>query len=140
MKDRKPDEPRNHDDSHEETLFGGPPLTHQEAFQRVQDVRPHLAKLADEKFPDGELKRRQAVWQEVFEQWDKPFLVAFTDADPITAGGEQTFLERVPTARNVRILGAGHFVQEDAGPELAQLMVDFMQGRDLPAEITIDTQ
>jgi pimeloyl-ACP methyl ester carboxylesterase len=42
----------------------------------------------------------------------------------------------VPTAQNVTIRGAGHFVQEDAGPELADLMIDFMQGRDLPAEIT----
>ena len=71
----------------------------------------------------------------MFENWDKPFLVAFTDSDPITRGGERVFLARVPDPRNVTIRGAGHFVQEDAGPELAALMVDFMQGRELPDEI-----
>ena len=85
----------------------------------------------------SQLRENEQIWREVYERWDKPFLVAFTDSDPITAGGEQTFLERVPTAQNVTIRGAGHFVQEDAGPELAQLMVDFMQGRELPAQITL---
>ena len=47
------------------------------------------------------------------------------------------FLSRVPSPRNVTIRGAGHFVQEDAGPELAALMVDFMQGRELPDEIAV---
>jgi len=36
------------------------------------------------------------------------------------------------------LCGAGHFVQEDAGPELAALMVDFMQGRALPLEISVE--
>ena len=53
-------------------------------------------------------------------------MVAFTDSDPITKGGEKTFLDRVPTAQNVSIKGAGHFVQEDAGEELANLMLEFM--------------
>jgi pimeloyl-ACP methyl ester carboxylesterase len=57
---------------------------------------------------------------------------------PITAGGETTFLERVPTAQNVTIRGAGHCVQEDVGPELAKLMIDFIQGRPLPTEISAD--
>jgi haloalkane dehalogenase len=74
------------------------------------------------------LRKNEQAWQ-VFEAWDKPFLVAFTDSDPITSGGEQTFLERVPTAENVTIAGAGHFVQEDAGPQLAKLINDFIAGR-----------
>jgi haloalkane dehalogenase len=79
----------------------------------------------------SQLRENEAVWLEVFEHWEKPFLVAFTDSDPITAGGEQTFLERVPTAQNVTIEGAGHFVQEDAGPELAALINDFIAGREV---------
>jgi len=62
----------------------------------------------------------------------------FTDADPVTAGGEDSFMERVPSARRVTIRGARHFVQEDAGVPLARLMVDFMQGRPLPTEIEVD--
>jgi haloalkane dehalogenase len=86
----------------------------------------------------SQLRENEEAWERVFDKWDKPFLVAFTDGDPITAGGEAVFLERVPTAQNVTIRGAGHFVQEDAGPELARLMIDFMQGRPLPTEISID--
>ena len=71
----------------------------------------------------------------MFEAWDKPFLVAFTDSDPVTAGGERMFLQRVPTAQNVTIKGARHFVQEDAGQALAILMTQFMGNEALPAEI-----
>jgi haloalkane dehalogenase len=88
----------------------------------------------------SQLRENEEAWETVFDKWDKPFLVAFTDADPITAGGEAVFLERVPTAQNVTIRGASHFVQEDAGPELARLMVDFMQGRSLPTEISVDRE
>ena len=86
----------------------------------------------------SQLRENEAAWETVFDKWDKPFLVAFTDADPITAAGEDVFLERVPTAQNVTIRGARHFVQEDAGAELAQLMIDFMQGRPVPPEISTD--
>ena len=84
----------------------------------------------------SELPQNQQAWENVFESWDKPFLVAFTDQDPITAGGEELFMERVPSAQQVTIRGAGHFVQEDAGPELADLMIAFMQGQALPREIS----
>jgi haloalkane dehalogenase len=73
----------------------------------------------------SQLRENEVAWQ-VFEAWDKPFLVAFTDSDPITRGVEKVFLERVPTVENVTIKGAGHFVQEDAGEQLAELMLDFM--------------
>jgi haloalkane dehalogenase len=75
----------------------------------------------------SQLRENEAAWA-VFEAWDKPVLVAFTDSDPISRGGHVTFLERVPTAQNVTIEGAGHFVQEDAGPQLAQLINAFIAG------------
>ena len=37
----------------------------------------------------------RAAW-EVLEAFEKPFLCAFSDGDPVTAGGERTFLRRVP--------------------------------------------
>ncbi|MEQ8860836.1 MAG: haloalkane dehalogenase [Pseudomonadales bacterium] len=77
----------------------------------------------------SQLRENERAWREVFEPWDKPFLVAFSDSDPITAGSEQTFIERIPTAQSVTIRGAGHFVQEDAGPQLAALINDFIAGR-----------
>ena len=75
----------------------------------------------------SQLRENEEAWQ-VFEAWNKPFLVAFTDSDPITRGGEQVFINRVPSAVQVTIAGAGHFVQEDAGPELAALINTFIRG------------
>jgi haloalkane dehalogenase len=78
----------------------------------------------------SQLGENEQAWA-VFENWDKPFLVAFTDEDPITRGGEKVFLERIPGAQNVTISGAGHFVQEDAGPQLASLINAFIAGEPL---------
>lgn len=69
-------------------------------------------------------------------RWEKPFLTAFSDSDPITRGGDRLFQEHVPGAQgqpHTIIHGAGHFVQEDKGVELAQVVLDFMQRNPLPA-------
>lgn len=79
----------------------------------------------------SQLRENEKVWRDVYEQWDKPFLIAFTDSDPVTRGGEKVFMDRVPNAINVTIKGAGHFVQEDAGPELAAMINDFIEGKDV---------
>jgi haloalkane dehalogenase len=80
-------------------------------------------------FPDNEaIDDNQAAWR-VLEKFDKPFLTAFSDSDPVTAGGEQPFRERVPGAKgqnHVTIEGAGHFLQEDKGEELANVVIDFI--------------
>jgi haloalkane dehalogenase len=57
---------------------------------------------------------QKEAWQ-VLDQWDKPFLCAFSDGDPITRTGETRFIGRVPgTAGQAhRTLAGGHFVQED---------------------------
>jgi haloalkane dehalogenase len=76
----------------------------------------------------SELRQNAAAWR-VLEQWHKPFLTAFSDGDPITRGGEVEFQQRVPGARereHVTIRGAGHFLQETHGPELADVIVRFM--------------
>ncbi|MFM7029276.1 MAG: haloalkane dehalogenase [Chakrabartia sp.] len=55
-----------------------------------------------------------AAWA-VFERWEKPFLCAFSNGDPITRGGDAMFLARVPgtQAQPHRTLQGGHFIQED---------------------------
>ncbi|MDE3203371.1 MAG: haloalkane dehalogenase [Acidobacteriota bacterium] len=72
------------------------------------------------------------AWQ-ALERWEKPFLTAFSDGDPITAGGHAAFQRRVPGAagrRHVTIEGAGHFLQEDRGGELAEVVTRFVaEGR-----------
>jgi haloalkane dehalogenase len=71
----------------------------------------------------------RTAWK-VLESWEKPFLTAFSDEDPITAGGHAVFQRRVPGARgrpHVTIEGGGHFLQEDRGPQLADVIVDFVR-------------
>ena len=66
---------------------------------------------------------------EVLRRWEKPFLTTFSDSDPITKGGERAFQGRVPGAEgqpHTIIEGAGHFLQEDKGEELARVLVDFI--------------
>jgi haloalkane dehalogenase len=66
---------------------------------------------------------------EVLEQWEKPFLTAFSDSDPVTKGGERVLQARIPGAKDqphTIIAGAGHFLQEDKGEELARVVLDFM--------------
>lgn len=70
----------------------------------------------------------RAAW-EVLEAWDKPLLTAFSDKDPVTAGADRAFRERVPGAAgqpHTVIEGGGHFLQEDRGPELAAVVIDLI--------------
>ena len=71
----------------------------------------------------------RAAWQRL-TTWDKPFLVAFSDRDPIT-GGMAPILKRViPGAAGLEhpvIEGAGHFLQEDAGERLGAVIAEFVR-------------
>ncbi len=63
------------------------------------------------------------------EQFERPFLCAFSDSDPITAGGDGPLRKLIPGAReqaHVTIAGGGHFLQEDKGRELAEVVVKFV--------------
>jgi haloalkane dehalogenase len=59
-----------------------------------------------------------------------PLLTAFSDGDPGTAGWAEVLAEWIPGAagrRHVSIAGAGHFLQEDRGPELADVVAEFVE-------------
>jgi haloalkane dehalogenase len=74
-----------------------------------------------------------AAWQRLSEL-DIPFLVAFSDSDPITGPMARVLRNAVPGAANVAhptISAAGHFLQEDAGEQLADAIVAFV--RDHPS-------
>ena len=76
----------------------------------------------------SELALTAQAWK-VLEQWQKPFLTAFSDGDPITAGGDVAFHQRIPGAagqQHTIIEGAGHFLQETHGEQLARIMIRFM--------------
>jgi haloalkane dehalogenase len=70
-----------------------------------------------------------AAWQ-VLRKWEKPFLCAFSDGDPITAAMEPVLRQRLPGAagrQHPTITGAGHFLQEDAGEELGAVVAAFVR-------------
>ena len=77
---------------------------------------------------DPAVPANRKAW-EVLRRWEKPFLTAFSDGDPVTKGGELLLQSAISGARNqphVTIKGAGHFLQEDKGEELACVIVNFM--------------
>ena len=70
----------------------------------------------------------QRAW-EVLSTLDTPLLCAFSDGDPVTAGGERMLMGKIPGATgqpHVTIEGGGHFLQEDRGPELARVLVGWL--------------
>ncbi len=64
------------------------------------------------------------------EQFERPFLTAYSDGDPATRGWEAIFQERVPAPGqpHVQITGAGHFLQEDAGERLGRMVAEVITG------------
>lgn len=73
-------------------------------------------------------EKNRAAWQ-VLTQWQKPFLTAFSDTDPITAGGDKLMQKLIPGTKgqnHTTIVNGGHFLQEDQGETLAEVVVDFI--------------
>lgn len=96
-----------------------------ETFKEGARIFPSLVPVSPDD-PAAEANRR--AW-EVLQQFEKPFLTAFSDGDPITRGGERVFQKLIPGAKgrpHQIIEGAGHFLQEDRGEEFAQVVVDFI--------------
>ena len=59
-----------------------------------------------------------------------PMLVAFGDSDPITGPMADIFKREMRGAQGINhplVHGAGHFIQEDAGEELAKHIVEFLR-------------
>lgn len=66
---------------------------------------------------------------DVLIQWQKPFLTAFSDSDPVTNGADTYFQKFIPGAQgrdHVTISNGGHFLQEDQGEALAEVVVRFL--------------
>jgi haloalkane dehalogenase len=77
---------------------------------------------------DPAAEANRAAWK-VLTTWEKPFLCAFSDEDPVTRGADGVFLKLVPGTKgqpHTTITGGGHFLQEDKGEELAEVIVNFI--------------
>jgi haloalkane dehalogenase len=61
-------------------------------------------------------------------EWDRPALVLFSDSDPIfTPRAAERLAEWIPGAGPAEtIAGAGHFLQEEKGEEIAERVVRFL--------------
>jgi len=72
----------------------------------------------------------RAAWKRL-AAWDRPFLVAFSDRDPITGGMADILKRTIPGAAGVEhpvVAGAGHFLQEDDGVRLGAVIAAFIRG------------
>jgi haloalkane dehalogenase len=118
----------------------------------VTDLSPEVIAAYDAPFPDDSYKAgarmfpmlvptspddpaaepNRKAW-EVLRRWQKPFLTAFSDSDPITRRADRALQSRIPGTKgqpHTTIEGAGHFLQEDKGEELAKVIVDFIAGQE----------
>ncbi len=109
----------------------------------ARDLSPEEVAAYDAPFPDESYKEgarqfpklvpitpmhasvveNQDAWK-ILEQFNKPFVTAFSDGDAVTRGGEAAFQARVPGAKDQPhvTLKGGHFLQEDSGPEIVAII------------------
>jgi len=75
------------------------------------------------------LTAQRKAW-EFFDTFEKPFLCAFADNDPVTAGAAEQFIRRVPGTKGLphtTIKRGGHFVQENAPEQVSQVIIDLIR-------------
>jgi haloalkane dehalogenase len=78
---------------------------------------------------DPAVPANRAAWA-ALGRWEKPFLTAFGKQDPILGWADRALQRHIPGALNQphrEFAHAGHFVQEDAGEELAAITADFVR-------------
>lgn len=78
-------------------------------------------------FAVDELSNNEEYMKNIFENWNKPFLIAFGENERVTYSLKAELVDRIPNpivAEDIK--NAGHFIQEDAGPELAVLINEFI--------------
>jgi haloalkane dehalogenase len=95
-----------------------------ESYKAAPRAMPDLVPATPD---DPAAAANRSAWQRL-STWDKPFLIAFSDRDPITGGMAPILARTVSGSRQVTIPGAGHFLQEDAGPLLGDEIARFVLG------------
>ena len=69
-----------------------------------------------------------SAWDKL-KSWSKPFLTIFGDKDYISIGAEKVLQKVIPGAngQNHKILNAGHFIQEEKGEQLGEMIIEFYE-------------
>jgi haloalkane dehalogenase len=96
-----------------------------ESYKEGARIFPSLVPISPD---DPAAPANRKAW-EVFLNFEKPFLTAFSDHDPVTAGADKILQKLIPGTKgqpHTTIKGGGHFLQEDCGEEFARVVVDFM--------------
>ena len=103
-----------------------------EDYKAGARIFPTLVPISED---DPEAKKNVEAWGKL-KEWDKPFLTVFGDADPIMIGQEKVMQKLIPGTKgqNHTILHAGHFIQEEKGEELAELIIEFYRHNTANAE------
>jgi haloalkane dehalogenase len=82
---------------------------------------------------DPASEANRLAWQ-TLRQFTKPFVTAFSDSDPVTAGGDEIMQKLIPGCQgqaHTIIQQGGHFLQEDQGKQLAAVLLTFMNSNPL---------
>ena len=77
---------------------------------------------------DPSLEAQKKAW-EFYKTFEKPFLCAFSDNDPVTRGADREFLNLVPGAQgqtHSTVEGGGHFIQEEKPEEISEIIINFI--------------
>jgi haloalkane dehalogenase len=97
-----------------------------EAYKAGARVFPRLVPTEPD---DPAIPANREAWA-ALGRWEKPFLTAFGKKDPILGWADRRLQKHVPGARGQphrQLQEASHFVQEDAGEELAAITAEFVE-------------
>ena len=96
-----------------------------DSYKAGAAVFPSLVPISPDMPGAAEMKAARAA----LANWQKPVQIMFSDSDPILGGAARFFRRLFPTAGDqpeITIRGAGHFLQEEKGAEIAAEVIAFM--------------
>lgn len=77
---------------------------------------------------DPASQKNRDAWGKL-SKWTKPFITLFSDSDPVTGGGDKIMQKLIPGTKgqaHATIANGGHFLQEDQGVKVAELLIQFI--------------
>jgi haloalkane dehalogenase len=84
--------------------------------------------------PDNPASEANRVAWQTLQEFAKPFITAFSDSDPVTAGGDKIMQKLIPGCQgqaHTTVEQGGHFLQEDQGKQIAEVLLTFMHANPL---------